>query len=77
VFGFLWYTVGVKKKYAESVQRTCWVGEREKVIFDTFEEAEGWARVVEAERGLATGSLTVYKCEYGEHWHLASANRGK
>ncbi len=52
--------------------RTCWVGEREKVIFDSEEEALGWAAVVEAERGLAVGSLVAYKCEYGDHWHLAS-----
>lgn len=60
-------------QYGEVEPKKCWVGEKAKVIFDTPEEAEGWAKVVESERGLKPNTLTVYKCEYGEHWHLASA----
>ena len=46
----------------------CWVGESQKICYGSFEEAEMAARVAEYEHG-ATG-LSVYKCEYGDHWHL-------
>lgn len=48
--------------------KKCWVGETQKIIYDTREEAEVAAKVAEYEHG-ATG-LSVYKCEYGDHWHL-------
>lgn len=48
--------------------KKCWVGEEQKICFDTYDEATAAARVAEYEHG-ATG-LSVYKCEYGDHWHL-------
>ncbi len=44
------------------------MGEAQKICYGSFEEAEMAARVAEYEHG-ATG-LSVYKCEYGDHWHL-------
>ncbi len=48
----------------------CWVGETHKICYATREEAELAARVAEYDHGIS--GLTAYKCEYGEHWHLAS-----
>ena len=50
----------------------CWVGEVQKVCYGSMEEAEGAARLVEYEQGLRPGTLAVYSCEYGGHWHLAN-----
>ena len=47
---------------------TCWVGDTQKVCYKTRDEAEVAAKVVEYERKVS--GLSVYKCEYGEHWHL-------
>lgn len=52
----------------------CWVGESHKICYGSREEAEMAARVAEYDHGI-TG-LTVYKCEYGDHWHLASRKAG-
>ncbi|MDO4759539.1 MAG: hypothetical protein Q4A30_02025 [Candidatus Saccharibacteria bacterium] len=57
-------------KYSEYTPRRCWVGEGQKICYATKEEAEVAARVAEYEHGLK--NMTVYKCEYGEHWHLSS-----
>lgn len=57
------------KKIAEKPIKKCWVGETEKIIYDTREEAEVAAKVAEYDHG---GKLGVYKCEYGDHWHLTS-----
>ena len=51
--------------------KRCWVGDEQKICYDTREEAEVAARVAEYEHG-ATG-LSVYKCEYGDHWHLTTS----
>ena len=48
----------------------CWVGESHKIIYDTREEAELAAKV--AEYAHDSGPLSVYKCEYGDHYHLSS-----
>ena len=48
----------------------CWVEEAHKISYKTREEAEMAARVVEHDHGLK--GLSVYKCEFGEHWHLSS-----
>ena len=53
----------------------CWVGESQKICYGSFEEAEMAARVAEYEHG-ATG-LSVYKCEYGDHWHLTGGKNEK
>ena len=36
---------------------------------------EGAARVAEYEHGIS--GLSVYKCEYGDHWHLTGNSEGK
>lgn len=46
------------------------MGETQKICYDTKEEAELAARVAEYDHGLK--NLAVYKCEYGDHWHLSS-----
>ena len=48
----------------------CWVGDTHKICYATREEAEVAAKVAEYDHGAK--SLTVYKCEYGDHWHLSS-----
>lgn len=49
----------------------CWVGETAKIVYKTREEAECAAKVAEYDHGVKLG---VYKCEYGNHWHLTSLN---
>ena len=49
------------------VPAKCWVGDSEKSIYKTREEAEVAALVAEHDYGV---KLDVYKCEYGDHWHL-------
>ncbi|MBO7717951.1 hypothetical protein J6S37_00435 [Candidatus Saccharibacteria bacterium] len=49
--------------------KKCWVGESQKICYDTKEEAEVAARVAEHDHDIP-GQLSVYKCEYGDHWHL-------
>lgn len=48
----------------------CWVGEEQKICYGSREEAEVAARVAEYEHGIS--GLGVYKCEYGDHWHLTT-----
>jgi hypothetical protein len=50
--------------------KKCWVGETQKICYATREEAEVAAKVAEYDHGAP--ELTVYKCEYGDHWHLSS-----
>lgn len=52
----------------------CWVGDKNKVCYPDEITAEMSARLVEAEHGLAANSLNCYRCEYGNHWHLANNN---
>ena len=47
----------------------CWVGEEQKNIYRSREEAEVAAKVAEYNHSIKLG---IYKCEYGEHWHLTS-----
>ena len=51
--------------------KKCWVGEEQKICYGSREEAEMAARVVEYEYKILR--LSVYKCEYGEHWHLTKS----
>ena len=55
--------------------KKCWVGGEAKICYTDEAEAAQAARLNEFERGLPTGFLTVYKCEYGNHYHLASKNK--
>jgi len=50
----------------------CWVNNKQKICYPDKETAEDSARLVEYEHGLPVNSLTCYKCEYGNHWHLAN-----
>ena len=54
--------------------KKCWVGESQKICYDTREEAEVAARCAEYEHGAP--ELAVYKCEYGDHWHLTTSIDG-
>lgn len=49
----------------------CWVGDSHKICYKTRDEAEVAARVAEHDHGAP--KLTVYKCEFGDHWHLSSS----
>lgn len=46
------------------------MGEAHKICYKTREEAEVAAKVAEHDHGLR--GLSVYKCEFGDHWHLSS-----
>lgn len=48
----------------------CWVGDQQKICYATREEAEAAALVAQHDYGVP--HLEVYKCEYGDHWHLSS-----
>ncbi len=50
--------------------KRCWVGEIQKICYASKEEAEVAAKVTEYDHGAK--NLGVYKCEYGDHWHLSS-----
>ncbi len=56
--------------YREHVPQKCWVGDHQKVCYATREEAEVAALVAQYDHGAP--KLSVYKCEYGDHWHLSS-----
>ena len=54
--------------------KKCWVGETQKICYETREEAELAARVAEYDHKIS--GLSVYKCEFGEHWHLTREKGG-
>ena len=60
-----------KKNYQAYEPERCWVGEQQKIVFHSREEAEMAARVAEYDHGLQ--ELDVYHCEYGDHWHITTA----
>ncbi|MBQ3445722.1 hypothetical protein IJG29_03300 [Candidatus Saccharibacteria bacterium] len=49
----------------------CWVGDAHKICYATKEEAELAASVAKYDHHMTT-NLGVYKCEYGDHWHLTA-----
>ncbi|MBQ8984493.1 hypothetical protein IJ098_01390 [Candidatus Saccharibacteria bacterium] len=55
----------------EYIPERCWVGEQHKICYASREEAEVAARVAEHDHGAS--KLTVYKCEFGDHYHLSSS----
>ncbi len=61
----------MKSNFKPYEPEKCWVGETHKICYPDEETAEMSARLTEAEHGLKPNSLSVYKCEYGDHWHLA------
>ncbi len=59
-------------KFQEKKIEKCWVGETQKTCYATREEAEVAAQVAAHDYGAP--ELSVYKCEFGDHWHLSSKN---
>lgn len=59
-----------KPRYRERIIKKCWVGEQQKVCYASREEAEVAAAI--AEHDHHAPKLTVYKCDYGDHYHLSS-----
>jgi len=59
-----------KTVYRQYEPKRCWVGEEQKICYSTKEEAEVAASVAQYEHD--TPELFVYRCEYGDHWHLSS-----
>ncbi len=51
----------------------CWVGDSQKICYKTYEEAEVAMHV--ARYDYKAPELSIYKCEYGEHYHLSSKNK--
>lgn len=62
----------VMKQMTYREPKKCWVGDQQKVCYATREEAEVAALVAEHDHGAP--KLTVYKCDYGDHWHLSSSH---
>ena len=56
----------------EYVPEKCWVGDQQKVCYDSEENAEQAARLLEYEHKLQPYTLKSYKCEFGDHWHIAN-----
>ena len=65
----------MKQKYQPYDPPKCWVNDSHKVCYPDEDTAEMSARLMESEHGLPANSLTVYKCEYGDHWHLAHSKK--
>ena len=57
-------------KFMAYEPKKCWVGETQKISYATREEAEVAAKVAQYDHGAP--ELFVYKCEYGNHFHLSS-----
>lgn len=62
-------------KFREYEPKKCWVGDIQKICYATREEAEVAAKVAQYEHGGP--ELGVYKCEYGDHWHLTGNRHDK
>lgn len=62
-----------KQKYQKYEPERCWVGDTHKICYATRDEAEVAAAVVQYDHG--GDKLSVYRCEFGEHWHLSSERR--
>lgn len=57
-------------KTASFEPEKCWVFDQQKICYKTREEAEMAAKSAEYEHGAP--KLSVYKCEFGNHYHLSS-----
>ena len=65
-------------RYFQTVKyepKKCWVGEQQKICYDTREEAEVAAAIAGYDHGAP--ELDVYKCEFGDHWHLTARKTNK
>lgn len=58
-------------KYSTYEPPRCWVGDHQKIAYQTEEEAKTAALVAQHDYGT---KFDIYKCEYGNHWHLTSTN---
>ena len=58
------------KQYRPFEPEKCWVGDQQKIIYHSREEAEAAALVAEHDHGAS--HLGVYHCEYGDHWHITT-----
>ena len=56
--------------YGRIEPKRCWVGDGQKICYATREEAEVAAQVARYDYGAP--KLSVYHCEFGDHWHLSS-----
>jgi hypothetical protein len=63
------------QKYHETIPKKCWVSDQQKICYPDEETAEQSARLVEHEHGLAPNFLKPYKCNHGNHYHLATRRR--
>lgn len=61
-------------KFTAYEPERCWVGDTHKICYKTKEEAEVAALVAAYDHNLGE-PLSVYKCEYGDHWHLSSSQK--
>lgn len=61
------------KKQRRIEPKRCYVGEAQKICYATREEAEIAAGVARYDYGAP--KLTVYKCEYADHFHLSSTRK--
>ena len=62
-----------KINFGSHEPKRCWVGDSQKICYASRDEAEVAARVVAHDYGAP--ELTVYNCEYGDHWHLSSGGQ--
>ena len=58
------------KQFRAYEPERCWVGEQQKIVYHSREEAEVAARVAEHDYGAE--NLGVYHCEFGDHWHITT-----
>lgn len=55
--------------------KLCWVGDKQKICYDSEEDAEDAARLSEYQHGLPPHTLHAYKCDMGDHWHIANKKK--
>ena len=60
-------------KYQAFEPKKCWVGKTQKICYSSREEAEMVAKVAEYDHKIS--GLSVYRCEFGDHWHLTKEKR--
>lgn len=60
----------LNQNYGRIEPKRCWVGDSQKICYASREEAEVAAQV--AAYDYQAPELSVYHCEYGDHWHLSS-----
>ena len=68
---------GMRKRFSfgRIEPERCWVGDVQKICYASREEAEVAAQI--AAHDYQAPKLTVYHCEYGDHWHLSSSGKSR